>query len=76
MVSLSTLWRMMRKEKKRLLRCSSPSIHQYDYDSYSHNFDDGYSTDPDNVSRSFSARFAVPFKNFEKSCEVMSDDNI
>ncbi|KAF7843325.1 Late embryogenesis abundant protein [Senna tora] len=45
------------------LRCSSPAVHhvQYDLDSYSHNFDDGLLSrdDPDNVSRSFSARFAL-----------------
>ncbi|KAI9076313.1 hypothetical protein K1719_041738 [Acacia pycnantha] len=36
MVSLRKLWRKMKKEKKMLL--------QYDIDSYSKNFDDGYST--------------------------------
>lgn len=66
-----TLWRKIKREKRRIFR-SSPVFHvPYDTCSYLQNFDDGYdSTDPDNVSRSFSARFAVPSKSFEKN-EVM-----
>ncbi|KAI9107515.1 hypothetical protein K1719_021552 [Acacia pycnantha] len=62
MVILRTLWRKIKKEKKRFFRVSSPTVHnvQYGIDSYSHNFDDGYSSDPDDASRSFSARFAIP----------------
>ncbi|KAK4269432.1 hypothetical protein QN277_022590 [Acacia crassicarpa] len=78
MVILRTLWRKMKKEKKRFFRGSSPTVHnvQYDIDSYSHNFDDGYSSDPDDASRSFSARFAIPFsRSFVKSCELSSDDD-
>ncbi|KAK4269429.1 hypothetical protein QN277_022587 [Acacia crassicarpa] len=69
MVSLRKLWRKMKKEKKMLL--------QYDIDSYSKNFDDGYSTDPDNASRSFRARFAIIDSKVysDKSCEVSSDDD-
>ncbi|KAI4355659.1 hypothetical protein L6164_004408 [Bauhinia variegata] len=64
------LWRKIKKEKKRFFS-SSPEFHfQYDPNSYSHNFDDGYSTDPDNVSRSFSARFAVPSRIFDKTEDV------
>ncbi|KAK7325183.1 hypothetical protein VNO77_29325 [Canavalia gladiata] len=65
--SWRTFWRKMKREKRRLFS-SSPVVHvQYDPNSYSQNFDDGYSTDPDNLSRSFSARFAVPSKIFDKS---------
>jgi len=48
----------------------------YDPSSYLQNFDDGcYSTDPDNFSRSFSARFAAPpSKIFEKNIEVILND--
>ena len=48
---------------------------QYDPTSYLQNFDDGYSTDQDNVSRSFSARFAAPSKIFGK-IEVMDDGEL
>ncbi|XP_061359534.1 uncharacterized protein LOC133303621 [Gastrolobium bilobum] len=70
MGSWKTLWRKIKKEKRRFFR-SSPVVHlQYDPWSYLQNFDDGYSTDPDNVSRSFSARFAAPSKIFEKNEEM------
>ncbi|XP_054789413.1 uncharacterized protein LOC129294962 [Prosopis cineraria] len=79
MASLRTLWRKMKKEKKRLFWSSSPAIHlvQYDIDSYSQNFDDGYSSDPDNACRSFSVRFAILSSkvSFDKGCEVTSDDD-
>ncbi|WJX48882.1 hypothetical protein P8452_35386 [Trifolium repens] len=43
--------------------------------SYLQNFDDGYSNDPDDFSRSFSARFAAPpSKIFVKNIEVIIDD--
>lgn len=57
------LWRKIKKEKKRLFDCSSTSpVHlPYDPYTYSQNFDQGSTwADPDNLSRSFSARFAVP----------------
>lgn len=62
--------------------CSSPtSVHivPYDIDSYSKNFDDGYySSDPDNASRTFSARFAYHYYSNKlianKVCDVSSDD--
>ncbi|KAL4285868.1 hypothetical protein HN51_053427 [Arachis hypogaea] len=73
-----TLWRKIKKEKKRFFnnnkKNSSSSSHvlhyQYDPNSYLQNFDDGYycsSSDPDIFSRSFSARFAMPSKFFEKN---------
>ncbi|KAI9107451.1 hypothetical protein K1719_021488 [Acacia pycnantha] len=69
MVNFTTLWRKMKKEKKRSL--------QYDIDSYSQNFDDGYSSNLDDASRTFSAGFAIYYsKSFDKGCEVLSDDNI
>ncbi|KAJ1429079.1 hypothetical protein SESBI_08431 [Sesbania bispinosa] len=75
MASWKALWKKIKREKRRFFR-SSPVVHvQYDPDSYLQNFDDGYSTDPDNVSRSFSARFAAPSKVFEKS-EVMDDGEL
>lgn len=61
------------REKKRIFDCSSSSctlVHEpYDPLTYSQNFDDQglMWADPDNVSRSFSARFAVPSRVFEKS---------
>ena len=72
---IRTLWRKIKREKRRFLS-SSPVVHcQYDPSSYSQNFDDGFSTDPDNVSRSFSARFAMPSKIFEKSHMVGDGDH-
>ncbi|CAJ2656158.1 unnamed protein product [Trifolium pratense] len=73
--SLKTLWRKIKREKKRSFRSSS-RVFVYDPSSYLQNFDDGYSTDPDNVSRSFSARFAAPSKIFEKNIDVMDDEEI
>jgi len=65
--SWRTFWRKIKREKRKLFG-ASPAIHaQYDPNSYSQNFDDGYSNDPDNLSRSFSARFAVPSRIFEKN---------
>ncbi|KAL5756146.1 hypothetical protein ACOSP7_020564 [Xanthoceras sorbifolium] len=67
------LWRKIMREKKRIFDCSSStstaSVHvPYDPYTYSQNFDQGFMwADPDNVSRSFSARFAVPSRVFEKS---------
>lgn len=74
--SLKTLWRKIKREKKRRIFRSSSPVFIYDPNSYLQNFDDGYSTDPDNVSRSFSARFAAPSKIFEKNIEVMVDEEI
>ncbi|XP_004506928.1 uncharacterized protein [Cicer arietinum] len=75
--SLKTLWRKIKREKKRrILKSSSPTF-VYDPISYLQNFDDGYLTeDPDNFSRSFSARFAAPCKNFKVSMEVMDEKEI
>ncbi|KAK7255350.1 hypothetical protein RIF29_28759 [Crotalaria pallida] len=64
MKRLRKLWRKIKREKRRFF-CSSQVVHvQYDPNSYLKNFDDGFSTDPDNVFASFSARFAAPLKIF------------
>ncbi|XP_058732557.1 uncharacterized protein LOC131604081 [Vicia villosa] len=74
---LKTLWRKIKREKKRrILRCSSP-VFLYDPSSYLQNFDDGYFNDPDHFSVSFSARFAASHsKMFVKNIEVMNDEEI
>ncbi|XP_058732553.1 uncharacterized protein LOC131604077 [Vicia villosa] len=75
--SLKTLWRKIKREKKRrVFRTSSP-VFLYDPSSYLQNFDDGYVNDPGHFSRSFSARFAVPCsKMFVKNIEVINDGEI
>lgn len=77
MSSWKTLWRKIKRERRRFFRSSvSPVFHvQYDPTSYLQNFDEGYSTDPDNVSRSFSARFAAPSKIFGK-IEVVAGEEL
>lgn len=79
MRNFTTMWKKIKKEKNRFFKGSSPRVYnlQYDIDSYSQNFDDGYSTNPDDASRTFSARFAIYYcKSFDKGCEIMlSDDN-
>ncbi|CAI8601185.1 unnamed protein product [Vicia faba] len=74
---LKTLWRKIKREKKRrILRSSSP-VFLYDPNSYLQNFDDGYFNDPDHFSCSFSGRFAAPSsKMFVKNSEVMNDEEI
>ncbi|KAL6559874.1 hypothetical protein OROGR_004991 [Orobanche gracilis] len=63
------LWRkMMKREKKITSRSSNPTKSAYDEYTYSQNFDPGSvwaAVDPDDLSRSFSARFAVPSRIFE-----------
>lgn len=64
-------WRLFwRKMKKKIYDCSSSAkvVHfSYDPYGYSQNFDQGtfWSNDFDDISRSFSARFAVPSRVFE-----------
>ena len=56
-------------EKKKIFDCSSSNrvVVSYDPYTYAQNFDQGLMTaDPDDHSRSFSARFAVPSRVFEK----------
>ncbi|CAN4086783.1 unnamed protein product [Withania somnifera] len=62
------LWRKIRKEKRRVSDCSSSMRFTYDPHTYSQNFDDQSSVfaADDELSRSFSARFAVPSRIFPK----------
>ncbi|KAG6733755.1 hypothetical protein I3843_01G230800 [Carya illinoinensis] len=65
------LWRRLKKEKKKYFGCTASNIKQvpsYDPYTYLQNFDQGSMwADPDNHFRSFSARFAVPSRIFQKS---------
>ncbi|GMI82068.1 hypothetical protein HRI_001876100 [Hibiscus trionum] len=67
------LWRKLMREKKKIFICSSGSTTgvlnvSYDPHTYSQNFDQGFiSADPDDFSRSFSARFAVPSTVFDNT---------
>ncbi|XVE71075.1 hypothetical protein DITRI_Ditri10aG0121000 [Diplodiscus trichospermus] len=57
-----TFWKKFRRERKKIFS-SSPVAFQasYDPDEYTQNFDQGTGwAEPDNLSRSFSARFADP----------------
>uniref|UniRef100_A0ACD5VG62 Uncharacterized protein n=1 Tax=Avena sativa TaxID=4498 RepID=A0ACD5VG62_AVESA len=73
---LRGLWRKIVREKKRILLCttgcipvapSAPSREPYDAYSYAQNFDDGAAwVEPENLSRSFSARFAVPSRALQR----------
>ncbi|WRX35415.1 hypothetical protein QQP08_027902 [Theobroma cacao] len=62
-----TFWKKFRRERKKIF--SSPVAFQasYDPDEYSQNFDQGTGwAEPDNLSRSFSARFADPSRISKK----------
>ncbi|CAM0880037.1 unnamed protein product [Alopecurus aequalis] len=72
---LRGLWRKIVREKKRILLCTtgcvpmgaSVSREPYDAYSYAQNFDDGAAwVEPENLSRSFSARFAVPSRVLQR----------
>jgi hypothetical protein len=73
---LRGLWRKIVREKKRILLCTTgcvpmgPSASREPYDAYSYaqNFDDGaaWVEEPENLSRSFSARFAVPSRVLQR----------
>ncbi|CAI9114104.1 OLC1v1014744C1 [Oldenlandia corymbosa var. corymbosa] len=64
------LLRKIKREKKRMMESKSNATSMrfsYDPFSYSQNFDQGFTwADPDDLSRSFSARFAVPSRIFDK----------
>ncbi|XP_062208355.1 uncharacterized protein LOC133909822 [Phragmites australis] len=72
---LRGLWRRIMREKKRILLCTTgclpmaaaPHREPYDEYSYAQNFDDGEAwVEPENLSRSFSARFAVPSRVLQR----------
>ncbi|KAJ0977836.1 hypothetical protein J5N97_013310 [Dioscorea zingiberensis] len=55
------LWRRIVKGRRRILNLSARAHVPYDAYSYAQNFDDGSAwIEPENLSRSFSARFADP----------------
>ncbi|CAK9185659.1 unnamed protein product [Ilex paraguariensis] len=63
------LWRKLKKEKKRIyVRSSTVRYSSYDPYTYAQNFDQGLTwADPDDLSRSFSARFVVPSTIFQQN---------
>ncbi|OEL36447.1 hypothetical protein BAE44_0002534 [Dichanthelium oligosanthes] len=72
---LRGLWRRIMREKRRILLCTTGCVptaappHREPYDAYSYaqNFDDGAAwVEPENLSRSFSARFAVPSRVLQR----------
>jgi len=73
------LWRKMVKTKRKVFDSSSSAQVYLTYDpyTYSQNFDDGLvMSHPDDSSRSFSARFAVPSRIFEKGEMVWHDQGL
>ncbi|KAK7351463.1 hypothetical protein VNO77_10948 [Canavalia gladiata] len=56
------LWRKVRRSnKKKVFSCATTMEGVYDQETYSMNFDQGMGwMEPDNLPRSFSARFADP----------------
>ncbi|KAF9612839.1 hypothetical protein IFM89_004249 [Coptis chinensis] len=71
-------WRKFKKEKKRLFFSPVPVQVPYDPYTYSQNFDQGIAwTEPDNLPRSFSARYADPSRLFQRNISVgCGDPNI
>ncbi|KAF5726889.1 hypothetical protein HS088_TW22G00574 [Tripterygium wilfordii] len=70
------LWRKIVKERKKMFNCLSSPVLHYSYDpyAYSMNFDQGsiWVDDQDDISRSFSARFAVPSRIFDKDDRTLA----
>ncbi|KAJ0089681.1 uncharacterized protein LOC116123177 [Pistacia vera] len=65
------LWMKFKKEKKKMFESVSPLQVPYDPYTYSQNFDQGFAwEEPDNLSRSFSVRFADPSRIFLKKTEM------
>ncbi|KAF2286929.1 hypothetical protein GH714_035576 [Hevea brasiliensis] len=59
------------EKKKKIFSASVSSQASYDADEYSQNFDEGTGwAEPDNLSRSFSARFADPSRILIKNSSV------
>ncbi|KAK7283012.1 hypothetical protein RIF29_12205 [Crotalaria pallida] len=55
------VWRKLKREKKRVFNSPDSVDGVYDLETYSMNFDHGTGwMEPDNLSRSFSARYADP----------------
>ncbi|KAL5558789.1 hypothetical protein UlMin_035000 [Ulmus minor] len=74
-----SFWRKIRKEKKRKTLSTTKNFSSsvtfqasYDPNAYSKNFDQGMGwMEPDNLSRSFSARFADPSRLFPRSTVLL-----
>ncbi|XVE97533.1 hypothetical protein REPUB_Repub03eG0027500 [Reevesia pubescens] len=64
-----TFWKKFRRERKKIFSSSTVTFQaSYDPDEYSQNFDQGTGwAEPDNLSRSFSARFADPSRISRKN---------
>ncbi|PIA65069.1 hypothetical protein AQUCO_00100508v1 [Aquilegia coerulea] len=61
------LWRKLKKEQKRMFNSSAPVQVPYDAYTYSQNFDQGTAwAEPDNLPRSFSARYADPSRTLPR----------
>ncbi|XP_021637681.2 uncharacterized protein LOC110633404 [Hevea brasiliensis] len=64
-------WRKIYREKKKIFSAPVTLQASYDPDDYSQNFDQGTGwAEPDNLSRSFSARFADPSRILQKNSSV------
>ncbi|CAL9168655.1 unnamed protein product, partial [Musa hybrid cultivar] len=64
---LRGLWRRIMKEKRRIFNPASPAPMAYDPHTYAQNFDEGSAwEEPEDLSRSFSARFAVPSRVLQR----------
>ncbi|RRT52645.1 hypothetical protein B296_00039205 [Ensete ventricosum] len=64
---LRGLWRRIMMEKRRIFHPASPASMAYDPHTYAQNFDEGPAwAEPEDLSRSFSARFAVPSRVLQR----------
>ncbi|CAL9090547.1 unnamed protein product [Musa acuminata var. zebrina] len=64
---LRGLWQRIMKEKRRIFNPASPAPMAYDPHTYAQNFDEGSAwAEPEDLSRSFSARFAVPSRVLQR----------
>ncbi|XP_044464576.1 uncharacterized protein LOC123195065 [Mangifera indica] len=66
------LWMKFKKEMKKMFEFVSPlQVPYYNSYTYSQNFDQGFAwEEPDNLSRSFSVRFADPSRRLLKKTEM------
>ncbi|WOL14127.1 hypothetical protein Cni_G22907 [Canna indica] len=64
---LRRLWRRIMKEKRKIVSPVQAAPFAYDPYTYAQNFDEGAAwAEPENLSRSFSARFAVPSRVLQR----------
>ncbi|MBA0835851.1 hypothetical protein Goarm_008105 [Gossypium armourianum] len=75
-----TFWKIFTRERKKIFASPVGFQASYDPDEYSQNFDQGTGwAEPDNLSRSFSARFADPSRisrrNPLRSCDWKMNDS-